>query len=151
MHIKEARDLVADEIKRQDVGGKGDSALTKAMRRVLVYHIKLQDVIDDAKCITNEHEQQAWRKKHKLAPPSSAPRDLPRSEVTVQVMSADTPLSELLRLMLDQKISHCEIPHGEEMFVHIAMVFDRVESSKLTVHLDKVTLAAIDKANARKP
>jgi hypothetical protein len=72
-----------------------------------------------------------------------------RSDVTVQVMSADTTLRELLKYMLDQRMSHVEIPYGESMFVHLAIVFDRVESSKLTVHLDKVTLDSIHKANAK--
>jgi hypothetical protein len=74
-----------------------------------------------------------------------------RSDVSVKVISADTSLRALLQYMLDQHIAHCEVPYGETMFVHIAIVFDRVESSKLTVHLDKVTLAAIRKANTRVP
>ena len=74
--------------------------------------------------------------------------DSPRSSVTVQVMSADSSLRTILKWMLDQHISHAEIPFGKSMFVHLAIVFDRVESSKLTVHLDKVTLAAIHKSSS---
>lgn len=74
----------------------------------------------------------------------------PKSTVTMQVMSLDTSLRDLLQWMMQQQISHCEMPFGEaESYVHLALVFDRVESSKLSAHLDTVTLTAIQKANAR--
>jgi hypothetical protein len=75
--------------------------------------------------------------------------DTPKSKVSVSVLSPDTSMRDLLQFMLGQHISHAEIPYGDSMFVHIAIVFDSVESSKLTVHLDKVTLDAIHKANEK--
>ncbi len=75
--------------------------------------------------------------------------EVPRSQVSVQMMSPDATLRELLQMMLEKQLSHAEIPYGDSMFIHIAIVFGRVESSKLTVHLDGVTLRAISKANEK--
>lgn len=86
---------------------------------------------------------------HKVEQDARPPPPGPHSTVSVQVMSPDTPLRELLQYMLDRHIAHAEMPYSDAMFVHIALMFDRVESSKLSAHLDKVTLAAIHKANEK--
>lgn len=73
-----------------------------------------------------------------------------RDRITFGVINPKTTtIQDLLDRMMTERISQFVLPYGDELFVHIAVLFDRVESSKLEVHLSKVTLAAIQKANAR--
>lgn len=117
--------------------------------RSMVEHMLngIETLLVDGGLFTRAEMDAAHKTEQDLRPPPAAPP----SQVSVQVMKADTPLSDLLSMMLNKQLSHIEIPYGDAMFVHLAIVFDRLESSKLTVHLDKVTLAAIRKANEKSP
>lgn len=73
-----------------------------------------------------------------------------RGRTSVDVADIDTmTVKELLLYMMDKHVSSLVIPFGTEIFAHVALVFDHVESSKLSEHLKKVTYVAIQKQNAK--
>lgn len=72
------------------------------------------------------------------------------TRVSFDVLDAKSEtVNDLINRMLTGKMSHVVISYGEHMHVHVALMFDRVESSRLQEHLSKVTQIAIVKANAR--
>jgi hypothetical protein len=76
-----------------------------------------------------------------------------RTRISLTVKNIDTlTVKDLIKWMLEDRMSQVVVPFNtgaQEAFVHVALVFDAVESAKLSDHVKRCTYESIKKANAK--